>query len=512
MNDGPLTEHTLTGGGLAGMHLPLREPEALLAPATPEEESRHNTLKLSLTPFACWRADDLRFHFESSFVVPELKSEMKALKKLLDENTLDDEAGEPKHRPALTVFGHADPVGNDDYNKALSGRRAAAIYALLTRRDDIWEDLFSSTGKFASPAAGDKWGLVAVQAMLASTGFPTGDSGGKMDDRTRQAVKDFQAANGLTNDGDPGPKTRQKLFRAYMDRICVQGGFKITAQVLERLRAASLPESLPSELEVLKDRFFDRESDFIAAVKGSVSRAEPQQVELVVAEAEFDQPYTVESTDFLAKGGDATGKGDYQGCSEFNPVLLFSSAEKQEFEKAKDKTARNAANAPNRRVLILLFRPGVTVAPDKWPCPRAKEGVAGCKKRFWSDGEQRRTNGEQMREFTDTQDTFACRFYHRFVTRSPCEAALATVQIRLFDRQARPLPFAPCVVKSPGQKPRPDRASGRTPAASPSADDGSPDDAFVTVQDLTPSPRQKLPDPAVVPGRRPGNGVRPPAR
>ena len=33
-----------------------------------------------------------------------------------------------RNRPAnLSVFGHADPTGNDDYNKALSGRRAAAI-------------------------------------------------------------------------------------------------------------------------------------------------------------------------------------------------------------------------------------------------------------------------------------------------------------------------------------------------------------------------------------------------
>jgi len=34
-----------------------------------------------------------------------------------------------KDHPAcpLSVFGHADPVGSDDYNKALSGRRAMAV-------------------------------------------------------------------------------------------------------------------------------------------------------------------------------------------------------------------------------------------------------------------------------------------------------------------------------------------------------------------------------------------------
>ena len=79
----------------------------------------------------------------------------------------------------------------------------------------------------------------------------------------------------------------------------------------------------------------------------------------------------------------------------------------------------------NRRVLVLFFRPGTVIPPDKWPCPRASEGTGGCRKRFWSDGDTRRTFQEKRREFATVPDTFACRFYHRLVEASPCESSAA---------------------------------------------------------------------------------------
>jgi hypothetical protein len=128
-------------------------------------------------------------------------------------------------------------------------------------------------------------------------------------------------------------------------------------------------------------------------------------------------------TDFLAQGADPAGKGDYQGCSEFNPLLIFSQKQLDEFQKAKDKTDRNNANAPNRRVVVLLFQPGSHVTPSQWPCPRATEGTGGCIHRFWSDGNKRRSRRlpNDSRQFDKTHDTFACRFYHRLLTSSPCE-------------------------------------------------------------------------------------------
>ncbi len=145
--------------------------------------------------------------------------------------------------------------------------------------------------------------------------------------------------------------------------------------------------------------------------------------------------------DFLGQGADAGGKGDIQGCGEFNPVLIFSQTKQQEFEDAKRKPdqstleRRNSENAPNRRVMILLFRPGSKIDPAKWPCPRVTEGVAGCKRRFFSDGEMRRSTRQARdnRKFENSNDTFACRFYQRISGRSPCESSSGRIRILLDD-------------------------------------------------------------------------------
>jgi hypothetical protein len=144
----------------------------------------------------------------------------------------------------------------------------------------------------------------------------------------------------------------------------------------------------------------------------------------------------LEKTDFLGHGDDAGGKADFQGCSEFNPVLIVSQEEQDTFEHDKDHKARNSANASNRRVMVLIFRKGSRVAPAKWPCPRATEGVAGCRKRFWSDGEKRRSRREpdERRLFEAEQDTFACRFYHRMAADSPCESVKPLSHISLLLR------------------------------------------------------------------------------
>ena len=149
--------------------------------------------------------------------------------------------------------------------------------------------------------------------------------------------------------------------------------------------------------------------------------------------------------DFLARGEDPGGKGDYQGCSEFNPKLIFSQEEEFKFKQYGYHQERNAENAANRRVIALMFRRGAKVKPDHWPCPRAKEGATACKKRFWSNGEHRRTHHlpDERREFENTQDTFACRFYHRLTNKSPCEQIHTVLQIRLYNFEGKFIPYAP---------------------------------------------------------------------
>jgi len=157
---------------------------------------------------------------------------------------------------------------------------------------------------------------------------------------------------------------------------------------------------------------------------------------------------------FLARAKDSGGKGDYQGCSEFNPILIFSQEDQDRFDKAQkgnserdklDIKDRNTRNAPNRRVLVFLFEEGTQITPSKWPCPRATGGITECKQRFFADGEDRRSRRlpDKPRKFGDTLDTFACRFYQRLSQNSPCERLLRTFRIRLFDRQAQAIPGAP---------------------------------------------------------------------
>ncbi len=363
--------HSTSDGGVAGKHDPAAAPQLVVGPTTSDQ---FNTATLRLVPVACFRVDDIRFAFDSSFLssdptdeTNDIRAELKLLIGLLKDNP----------QSPLSVFGHADPVGTDDYNKKLSGRRATVIYALLISNSDpgtaakLWQGV----------AQQENWGANQRQAMQTLTGLPAG-----------------------TSDTD--------LFKAYMQKL------------------------YPADLKLTKQ-------------------------------------------DFLAQGADSGGKGDYQGCSEFNPVLIFSTQRNKQLESQADKTARNDANAENRRVMVLLFQKGSKVDPTKWPCPRATEGVAGCVKRFFSDGDKRRSTRlpDKDRRFDDSKDTFACRFYQRLTTTSPCESPLTLVKVRLFDPQARPLPFASCLITQSGKAPQPDRATGAPPTPKGTTAAGTPGSA-----------------------------------
>lgn len=378
--------------GVSGRHSARAPLRVLAGPAT---EDQSNTVQTAIFPIACWRAEDVNFEFDSSFVQPEARPQVAQLKALLDQHP----------QSPVSLFGHADPIGNDDYNKGLSGRRAIAVFAMLRRKVEMWEELFTT----------DHWGNRALNAMLqavtkppavvsaellrfeeksvpddpttapppqsqsqppASASVASVPSANDESPPTPALVKQFQQSRNLGPDGIVGPATRKELIRAYMDFLCVG------------------PD---------------------------------------------DQPFTLAANQFLGRGADPGGKADYQGCGEFNPVLMFSHAEQQAFDRDTNKAPRNRENAPNRRVLGLLFRPGVKVSPSRWPCPRAKEGTAACHQRFWSDASRRRTFQADRRKFEETHNTFACRFYHRLNVGSPCEKVIpgppgvCYVFLRLFD-------------------------------------------------------------------------------
>lgn len=119
----------LTADHPAGQLLPV-----LASPSTAGKGK--NTIRMELVPVGCWKLEDVRFAFASSFLLPATKKEFDELAALLK-----------KHPQApLTVFGHADPVGDDDFNKQLSGNRAESVYAVLIRDVARWEQLRKEGG------------------------------------------------------------------------------------------------------------------------------------------------------------------------------------------------------------------------------------------------------------------------------------------------------------------------------------------------------------------------------
>ena len=238
------------GGSTSGQHPARRRLELFVAPTAADD---FNAIRLPLVVVACWRLNHVLFDFDSSFVAPETKAEL-----LLLSRTIDANPGSP-----MAIFGHADPTGDDEYNKRLSGRRARAVHAVLTRDIAAWEDLFSN------PTGGDTWGLRSTQRILGFLRREDGDgpylsekATGTFDGATHDAIRAFQADHGLTVDGIAGPHTRKALYRDYMDAICVGR----------------------------------------------------------------DRQLVLDNDDFVVGEGAKNGDGAFQGCGEFNPVHLLSKA------------------------------------------------------------------------------------------------------------------------------------------------------------------------------------------
>jgi len=297
-------------------------------------------------PVTNWALHPIHFDFDSSAILPSAAKDLPNLKKMLDANP----------NTLLAIFGHADPVGEDENNKKLSLRRAKMLYALLTRNVEIWADLSKKTG-------GDDWGTKSHQRMLATikdkSGNPyhTGKIDGVTGPVTLGSIRRFQGDNDLAKDGSIGPKTKAKLYPAYMDAVCVD-------EAVKPFKLA--PEAFMGD----------------ATENGN---------------------------------GGAKAKGAYQGCSEFNPVYLMSKSDIKGYAAKSDKTERNERNRPDRRTVVALFKKDDFSETDpkkpQWPCPDGSQPCTKCKDQFWPDGDTRRQSTDAERKYPDDQTTMACMFY-----------------------------------------------------------------------------------------------------
>lgn len=267
-----------------------------------------------------------------------------------------------------TVFGHADPVGSIDYNARLSARRARSLFALLTRNVDIWLDLFSDSQPY------DAWGLTSTQIILAAlqrldgTGvYYTAALDGAFGTNTDTAIRDFQQDQELEVDGVAGPVTRRRMYELYMDALTGSPGHALMGP----------------------DQFLGDPDD----------NANPR----------------------------GKAKAACQGCGEYNPIIILSTADEQRYAQQQDKTERNERNAPNRRVMVFFFSKknlaGMDPAQvkDVWPCPAWNEGFGACATQAWPDREKRLANGDGERCYDQGEHTMACSWYDRFARLSPCE-------------------------------------------------------------------------------------------
>src|SRR5690242_6205447 len=72
----------------------------------PSAAAELNRVRMRLIPIACWRVEDVRFGFDSSVVLPEVKAEMQLLAQLIADHTTQDPQTQQDLRPPLSLFGH----------------------------------------------------------------------------------------------------------------------------------------------------------------------------------------------------------------------------------------------------------------------------------------------------------------------------------------------------------------------------------------------------------------------
>ncbi len=301
-----------------------------------------NVYQQVLHPIACWKIDDIYFDFDKSFIKQKAVLAFSKLKELNDQLTREFRSVY-KETPQFSLFGHADPVGQPDYNKILSENRAIAVYGVITNNPEKWKEIFKK-----------KDDIIYLQKRLNGTklsekeSFYDGPINGIMDTKTENAV------------------------RSYMEYL------------------------------------FPKEAKF-------------------------------SDENFLGKG-----KYAYQGCSEYNPVLMFSYQEDRELNKPKNKKERDRQNQINRRVTGFFFRPGLKNLDEFWPCKFAPD-IQSCytqllepkKLRLSFQDENRREHGvTNVKEHGPDKDTFVCKFYSQVASDSKCETyKLFLPEIRLhFER------------------------------------------------------------------------------
>jgi hypothetical protein len=378
MADPPITQAIsidISDEGLAATHpLDIVFPHPV-APAFAGSKE-HNSLRDFLPVVGCAMFPDVTFQFDSSLVGPEVRKATRRLARFREQLKQGEglKDGEDPAFPPIALFGHADPIGEPEYNSKLSARRALCIYGMLLHKVEIWEDLF----KDKDAPKGDVWGDEEFNTMLDEVGFEPELPKGSEDEAARKAILARLKKNGAD---------RARLFAAYMDAVCVQEA--ATGDVPFVLKEAD---------------FLDRGAG--ADHKGAVQGCGEFNPVLILSKAKQDR---------FAREKDKLGRDAANEPNRRVLAFLFKPGtrivpKKWPCPSVKDKH-------PEKACRTRLWKDASRrLAPD----PKTNEKEA------------------RDRAFKDSGDTMGCRFYHAFAQNSPCEGTLKLWVLRIgFDDELK---------------------------------------------------------------------------
>lgn len=198
--DDERTEHD-EGPGETLPVLPTGGEDSTHEPGAPETDRESTSPQHEQTDeVECVRLEGLCFPLNKTFILPEALEGIRILGSLYASLV----------RPALLLVGHTDASGTTAGNLSLSLERARSVAAYLRDDVDAWLAHYEPSSPLSS-----RWGEPEDLSMLSA--LPYGNSPYKSEGvRFVDAVRLFQSAHGLVQDGVAGERTRRVLVAEYM--------------------------------------------------------------------------------------------------------------------------------------------------------------------------------------------------------------------------------------------------------------------------------------------------------
>ncbi len=191
------------------------EPPAMSGSAAATVSAGQRTqVRITLRPgVVVAKAFIIHFKFDSAFVEPCMREVLARVSQFADDN--------PDQK--IIVLGHTDLTGPDDYNQALSERRARAVFASITfgttpaLRSAAIEDWDNLRKGPTRGGLNDRWGTREYQYMLQDLRHYVGNIDEDHGPQTDAAVRAFQRNKGLPSTGVLDDATWRALVEAYLE-------------------------------------------------------------------------------------------------------------------------------------------------------------------------------------------------------------------------------------------------------------------------------------------------------